>query len=327
MPRHPVPFDMLLRKALCEFLSSPLRQPCCSFRATFAQEKVDLNVIHKIKTAELGGGGGVAAAVAAAAAAGGGFQIMDTMYNLTDRYGPRLTNSPQFRAAGDWAVGQLKEWGLSNVHLENSGLRPTRRTRGGARFRAGRSPDTAARWSSRPTCRSSAIRRRGAAAPTARSRAKRCWSADPDPGRSWTRWHGKLKGKIVSHGRRRWIFRFPPRRWRIATPMRSWQALVPEILPPARADAADAAGAAAAAALANMTPEERQAFHGKAAHLLAGRRRAGDRHGLRARAKAARCLPATARRAPAIRPRTCLRSRSRRKTTIASRACWSTTFR
>ena len=40
------------------------------------------------------------------------------MYNLTDRYGPRLTNSPQFRRAGDWAVGQLKEWGLSNVKLE-----------------------------------------------------------------------------------------------------------------------------------------------------------------------------------------------------------------
>src|SRR5258708_17725536 len=40
------------------------------------------------------------------------------LYNLTDRYGPRLTNSPQFRRAGDWAVGQLKEWGLSNAHLE-----------------------------------------------------------------------------------------------------------------------------------------------------------------------------------------------------------------
>ena len=81
-----------------------------------AQERVDLNVIHKIKAAELGGGGG-----------GGGFgggggrgpsRVMDIMYNLTDRYGPRLTNSPQFRAAGQWAVGQLKEWGLSNVQLE-----------------------------------------------------------------------------------------------------------------------------------------------------------------------------------------------------------------
>jgi carboxypeptidase Q len=67
-----------------------------------AQERVDLNVVHKIKTEELGPHS----------------KVMDIMYNLTDRYGPRLTNSPQFRAAGNWAVGQLKEWGLSNVHLE-----------------------------------------------------------------------------------------------------------------------------------------------------------------------------------------------------------------
>lgn len=83
-------------------------------------EKIDLNVIHRIKTAEIGDGG-------RGAAGGGGGRggrgpalapIMETMYNLTDRYGPRLTNSPQYRAAGDWAVSQLKEWGLSNVHLE-----------------------------------------------------------------------------------------------------------------------------------------------------------------------------------------------------------------
>jgi hypothetical protein len=79
------------------------------------QERVDLNVIHKIKTAELGGGGGFGGG-------GGGrgpsSQVMNLVYNLTERYGPRLTNSPQYRAAGEWAVGQLKEWGLSNVHLE-----------------------------------------------------------------------------------------------------------------------------------------------------------------------------------------------------------------
>ena len=72
-----------------------------------------MNVIHKIKAAELGGGGGFGG--------GGGrgpSRVMDIMYNLTDRYGPRLTNSPQFRAAGLWAAGQLKEWGLSNVQLE-----------------------------------------------------------------------------------------------------------------------------------------------------------------------------------------------------------------
>src|SRR3954453_22784289 len=81
------------------------------------QEKVDLNVIHKIKTAELGGGGGFGGG-GGRGRAGAGSKVMDIMWSLTDRYGPRLTNSPQFRAAGDWAVGQMKEWGLSNVHLE-----------------------------------------------------------------------------------------------------------------------------------------------------------------------------------------------------------------
>jgi hypothetical protein len=50
---------------------------------------------------------------------------METLYNLTDHYGPRLTNSPQFRAAGEWAVGQLKQWGLSNVHLEKWATAPS----------------------------------------------------------------------------------------------------------------------------------------------------------------------------------------------------------
>ncbi len=79
-------------------------------------EHIDLNVIHKIKTTELapGGNGGAGRGGRGPARP----PIMETLYSLTDRYGPRLTNSPQYRAAGDWAVGQLKEWGLSNVHLE-----------------------------------------------------------------------------------------------------------------------------------------------------------------------------------------------------------------
>src|SRR5579863_4357721 len=83
------------------------------------QERVDLNVIHKIKTAELAGGGGFGGGGGGRGGRGaGGSQVMNIMYHLTDQYGPRLTNSPQFRAAGNWAVGQLKEWNLSNVHLE-----------------------------------------------------------------------------------------------------------------------------------------------------------------------------------------------------------------
>ena len=45
-------------------------------------------------------------------------RIMDTLFWLTDRYGPRLTGSPQIRAASDWAMRTMTEWGLSNVHRE-----------------------------------------------------------------------------------------------------------------------------------------------------------------------------------------------------------------
>src|ERR1700676_4102799 len=69
-----------------------------------AQERVDLGVIHLIKTEA--------------------FQnpkVGETVFQLTDVYGPRLTNSPQFRAAGEWAVKQLKEYGLENVKFEKWG--------------------------------------------------------------------------------------------------------------------------------------------------------------------------------------------------------------
>lgn len=46
-------------------------------------------------------------------------QIMDTIAWLTDVHGPRLTNSPQFRAATAWAQKRLSDWQLSNVHTES----------------------------------------------------------------------------------------------------------------------------------------------------------------------------------------------------------------
>src|SRR5690349_22706414 len=45
-------------------------------------------------------------------------QIMKTMHMLTDVYGPRLTGSPNHKAAADWAVKQMTSWGLENAHLE-----------------------------------------------------------------------------------------------------------------------------------------------------------------------------------------------------------------
>src|SRR5579859_7747990 len=45
-------------------------------------------------------------------------QIMQTMHYLTDVYGPRLTGSPNLKAAEDWAVKQMTSWGFQNAHLE-----------------------------------------------------------------------------------------------------------------------------------------------------------------------------------------------------------------
>jgi hypothetical protein len=45
-------------------------------------------------------------------------QIMKTMHMLSDVYGPRLTGSPNHKAAAEWAIKQMTAWGLSNGHLE-----------------------------------------------------------------------------------------------------------------------------------------------------------------------------------------------------------------
>lgn len=45
-------------------------------------------------------------------------QVAETMFWLTDRYGPRLTGSPYFEEAGDWAVKELQKYGVQNVRKE-----------------------------------------------------------------------------------------------------------------------------------------------------------------------------------------------------------------
>src|SRR5829696_6666431 len=45
-------------------------------------------------------------------------QILQTLHVLTDVYGPRLTGSPNLKAAGEWAVQQMTSWGLKNARLE-----------------------------------------------------------------------------------------------------------------------------------------------------------------------------------------------------------------
>jgi len=88
---------------------SPLRFACAAAAAlipllVLAEEKVDLSVINRIRSEAFSDS-----------------KVMDTMFYLTDVHGPRLTNSPNYRAAGDWAVGRLKEYGLVNVREEKWG--------------------------------------------------------------------------------------------------------------------------------------------------------------------------------------------------------------
>jgi len=45
-------------------------------------------------------------------------KILETLHVLTDLYGPRLTGSPNLKAAGEWAIERLHGWGLRNGRLE-----------------------------------------------------------------------------------------------------------------------------------------------------------------------------------------------------------------
>ncbi len=67
-----------------------------------SQEKVDLSIVQQIRHEAFGQNS----------------RVMDTAFYLTDVYGPRLTGSPNAKAAGEWAVKKMGEWGLSNAKME-----------------------------------------------------------------------------------------------------------------------------------------------------------------------------------------------------------------
>lgn len=71
---------------------------------TFAQEKIDLEAIEKIKKE--------------------GFensQVEHLAFQLVDKAGPKLMNSEGYDRAVNFAVQQLKEWGLADARLESFG--------------------------------------------------------------------------------------------------------------------------------------------------------------------------------------------------------------
>ena len=207
-------------------------------------EKIDLSVIHKIKAAELGGGG-----------RGGGranSQVMDTMYNLTDRFGPRLVNSPQFKRAGDWAVGRLKEWGMTNAHLEKWS------TAGG---RGGALPSWEITGYSgamvEPTYMPIIGYPQAWSGATNGMVTGEAIMASIQAPADLEKWKGKLKGKIVLTAPLQDLaFPSTPLGHRYST--EELQEMVPEVLPEGGAGRGGRGGQNAA--LAAMTPEERQAF-------------------------------------------------------------------
>ena len=45
-------------------------------------------------------------------------KIMWIIHEIADVYGPRVTGTPNLKAADDWAVKTMASWGLANTHLE-----------------------------------------------------------------------------------------------------------------------------------------------------------------------------------------------------------------
>ena len=45
-------------------------------------------------------------------------QVMETVRHLTDVLGPRLTGSPELKAANEWTRQRLADWGLREARLD-----------------------------------------------------------------------------------------------------------------------------------------------------------------------------------------------------------------
>ena len=64
-------------------------------------EKVDMHIVGLIRNEEFNNS-----------------KVMETMFQMTDVNGPRLTGSPGMKSAEQWAKNRLESWGLSNVQIE-----------------------------------------------------------------------------------------------------------------------------------------------------------------------------------------------------------------
>ncbi|HVT93998.1 MAG TPA: M20/M25/M40 family metallo-hydrolase [Bryobacteraceae bacterium] len=146
------------------------------------QERVDLTVVNRIRSEEFDQS-----------------KVMDTMAWLSDRYGPRLTASPEFLEAANWAMGRLKEYGLENVKLEKWGpfgrswsLEQASVEMLEPRYSALTAAPLA--WTANTA---GPVTGEAIFAPLERGRTYNFKKADEDLAKYAEKWKGKLRGKIV----------------------------------------------------------------------------------------------------------------------------------
>ncbi|HWE53611.1 MAG TPA: M28 family peptidase [Bryobacteraceae bacterium] len=72
-----------------------------SFAQSTGGDKVDLDTLARIKTEAFQHS-----------------QAMENLFWMSEVYGPRVNNSRNHKLAAEWAMKQMKDWGLKNVHLE-----------------------------------------------------------------------------------------------------------------------------------------------------------------------------------------------------------------
>ena len=153
----------------------------------FAQEKTDYSLIHQIKEEAFDHS-----------------QVMDTLASLTDRYGPRLTVSPEFDEAAEWTMKRLNQWKLDNVHAESWG--PFGRSWSLKGFSVEMLEPRYSRLSALPLAWSEPTGKPVTAdvvlAPFSPTQSNGDKTA-ADFEKYKQEWHGKLKGKIILYSRAR----------------------------------------------------------------------------------------------------------------------------
>jgi len=84
--------------------TTPILLLCAALCISFKSDRVNLGMITRIKQEGFNDS-----------------KVMQTLFELTDVNGPRLTGSAGMKHAEKWAVQKLKEWGLEDVHTERWG--------------------------------------------------------------------------------------------------------------------------------------------------------------------------------------------------------------